>query len=305
MTRQTSMPSACLPRRRRGSGRPCARSSRGGASAPVLVLALVAVAAVLAALWFFVWQRPAPPAAPPAPAAVGRVELPASAPPDAPASAPVAVAEPAASRPMTLPEIESALTAWLGREAVAKFLQLDELPRRVAATTDNLPRSQAASRLWPVQRTPGRFATVERDGRIFIDPANAARYEPLVRFVEGLEPSRAADLYVNLLPMLQQAYEELGFPRHRFHARMMQVVDHLLAARRPAGPVELRLTEVRGSIESERPWVRYEYADPALEQASAGHKILMRIGPEQAQRLQQWLTAFRAEVRRREVPAPR
>lgn len=285
----------------RAGRRPCL----GRLSLPLLVLGAVLIAAAVAAWWFYARVQPPVPAPMPTPAATGKVEPQAPAPPAEPASVAAALPEPVASQALAAPDIDSELTAWLGRQAVAQFLQLDDLPRRITATTDNLARSQAASRLWPVQRTPGRFAVVERDGHLFIDPANASRYEPFVRWVDGLDPARAADLYVRLLPLLQRSYEDLGFPRQRFHARAMAVIDHLLAAPQPSGPVALTLTEVHGDIPSTRPWVRYEYADPAMEQASAGHKILMRLGPGQAQRLKTWLAAFRAQVQQRAGEAPR
>ena len=44
--------------------------------------------------------------------------------------------------------------------------------------------------------------------------------------------------------------------------------------------------EVKGTVASLRPWVRYELADPTLESMSAGRKILLRVGPENQRRLQ-------------------
>ena len=53
---------------------------------------------------------------------------------------------------------------------------------------------------------------------------------------------------------------------------------------------------------SERPWVRYEFADPALQSASAGQKILLRVGPVNQRRLKAQLRSLRAELVRQ---APR
>jgi hypothetical protein len=64
------------------------------------------------------------------------------------------------------------------------------------------------------------------------------------------------------------------------------------------------LTEVRGPVAPERPWVRYEYADPTLQGASAGWKIMLRIGPVNERRLKARLAEWRAELVRR-APASR
>jgi hypothetical protein len=49
-------------------------------------------------------------------------------------------------------------------------------------------------------------------------------------------------------------------------------------------------------VPSLRPWVRYEYADPALEAMSAGRKMLMRTGPDNQARLQAKLKEIRQQL---------
>ena len=71
-----------------------------------------------------------------------------------------------------------------------------------------------------------------------------------------------------------------------------------LQAPEPAGPVQIKLTEVKGDMkgEMERPWVRYEFVDPQLESLSAGQKMLVRMGPVNERRLKAKLTEFRRQV---------
>ena len=86
-----------------------------------------------------------------------------------------------------------------------------------------------------------------------------------------------------------------------FNDRLVEVIDLLLATPEPAEPPRLRLTEVKGPIAPERPWVRYEFADPRLQSLAAGQKILVRMGLANERRVKAWLTAFRAEL----LQAPR
>jgi hypothetical protein len=65
--------------------------------------------------------------------------------------------------------------------------------------------------------------------------------------------------------------------------------------------LKLRLTEVKGPIASLRPWVRYEFADPALESLSSGQKILLRVGPVNERRLKEKLGQLRSELASRAV----
>jgi hypothetical protein len=80
---------------------------------------------------------------------------------------------------------------------------------------------------------------------------------------------------------------------------LLGVIDHLLAAPEAPERIEVVLTEVRGPIPSVRPWVRYEFADPALESASAGHKLMVRVGAAHQRRLKAKLRELRAELVRR------
>jgi hypothetical protein len=73
----------------------------------------------------------------------------------------------------------------------------------------------------------------------------------------------------------------------------------------PTGPLAVTLVDVKGSVPSTRPWVRYELADPALESLSAGRKMLLRTGPDNQRRLQAKLKDIRQRVARPLAPWPR
>jgi len=198
------------------------------------------------------------------------------------------------------PLLREALTELVGRRGALGFLQLDGFVRRVVATVDNLARAQAPTSVWPVHPTPGRFQVLrDAGGGETIHPDNRERYAGLVRAVEAVDIDQAVALYRRLYPLFQQAYEELGYPDRHFNDRLVQVLDHLIATPVPASPPAVRLVEVKGPVPSSRPWVRYEYADPALEAMSAGQKILLRVGADQQTRLQARLKALRERVTRR------
>ncbi|WP_313951037.1 DUF3014 domain-containing protein [Accumulibacter sp.] len=225
--------------------------------------------------------------------------------PAAPAEAPVhhaieAITPPpeAALPPLTDTgsEVSDALIALLGRQQVLTFLDVSDFARRVVATLDNFGRSHAASRLWPVLPAPGRFSVIERDGATYMADSNMDRYKAFVGFASTINTGPAVDLYVRMYPLLQQAYVVLGYPDKYFNNRVVKVIDQLLATPELKEPAPLKLTEVQGPFEAPRPWVRYEYVDPALETLSAGQKILLRMGPENARQLKAKLREFRQRV---------
>ncbi len=281
------------------------------------VLAGVAGAAALAgAAWWFGWVPPsARTAEPPA----------TQAPEPRVAEAPASVPEPVASGPQhpvdsaqappppSLKDsdafITQALGEWLGSDRIAALLHLDDIVRRIVVTVDNLPRTQAPSRLWPVQPAPQHLAVQAEPGSAVdengaplhatIAPANAARYQALVALVEAIPRDRAVLLYRQLYPLFQQTYVDLGYPKGYFNDRLVAVLGHLQETPEPRGPLRLQLTRVQGDVPSTRPWVRYEFADPHLQALSSGQKMMLRIGPENARRVK----AVLADVRRRLVSA--
>jgi len=271
------------------------------------VAALLLTALGLGALY---WVQQRPRSAP-----VERSAPIAEAPAD-PASAPAepAIRHPldpalAASAPLPAPgdaqsQWRQALAEVIGRAAVTRFMQTENFAQRFVVTVDNLARVHAAPRLWPVQPTPGRFS-VSGDGELRnVAAENAGRYTPFVTMATSIDARRAAAAYARMYPQLQSAYEELGYPNRYLNDRVVEVIDHLLATPEPpsAGPL-MQLTEVKGSVPSTQPWLRYEFADPDLQALSSGQRILLRVGPAHRQALKAKLSELRGMVTR--APASR
>jgi hypothetical protein len=236
--------------------------------------------------------------------------------PAAPASAPAA--EPAVARhPIEAPAqagarplpaldrsdgaVRQALIELLDAKIVASMLLTESFVRHAVGTVDNLGRAHAAPRLWPVAPMPGRFTVRpgSEGGESQIGAANAQRYAAFVAFAAAIDAERAAAFYKAHYPLFQAAYRELGYPSGHFNDRLVEVIDLLLATPQPAEPLAVRLTEVKGPLAPERHWVRWEFADPALEALPAGQKMMLRMGGENAQRLKTQLQAFRHAVARR------
>jgi hypothetical protein len=283
-----------------------------------VALGLVLTAVLIGALAWYLWPQPEPPAPPPAPRPVLRPAEPvASAPlPPAPVEPVIqhpvqAIETPPPVEPKPLPKLDASdarlkedLGTWLGRKKVQQFLQLDTFVRRVVVTVDNLAREHAAPSMWPVQTTPGRFTTLKQGEKEIVSPDNAQRYSALVQFIDVVDARQGVQLYVTLYPLFQQAYEELGYPKGYFNDRLVAVIDKLLATPVYEQPLEVYLVEVKGPIPSERPWLRYEFADEALQNLTAGQKMLLRTGPVNHRRLRAKLLEIRKLLTKAALPAP-
>ena len=88
--------------------------------------------------------------------------------------------------------------------------------------------------------------------------------------MEGVEAKRLVATYVQLYPLFQAAYQELGYPNGYFNDRLIEAIDDMLAAPDIAAP---KLAQ---------PKVLYEFADPALENLSAGRRSSCAWAPRTA-----------------------
>ena len=202
----------------------------------------------------------------------------------------------AAQTPAGPLDVDAALTELFGRKVVLSMFQLQDFPRRLVATVDNLGRLQAPARLWPVNPAGGTLIVEKNDGAFVISADNGLRYTPYVLLMETVDLRQVVAAYVRLYPLLQQAYEDLGYPNLYFNDRLVDVIDQLLATPDVSGPLQVRLPQINGPLQPQRPWVLYEFADPALQSLSAGQKILLRMGPVNERRVKAKLEELRRLV---------
>lgn len=232
------------------------------------------IAVLVACVGFLFWQYGRSPDEPPAVAAAS------------PSPSPE---EPAILYPVTASDAEGPLPALgdsdalaqkvLGRlfgvESFAKLFRIDGMIRRFVATVDNLPRKTVPQNLVPLRPVEGRFTP---------DAGNHRRYLPYVQLAEAVDAKILVATYQALYPLLQDAYEELGYPDGYFNDRLVVAIDDLLDAPEVAAP------------ELTQPNVLYVFADPALEARSSGQKIMIRMGTENAARVKTRLRAIRTEL---------
>ena len=234
-----------------------------------------ALAVVGASVWYFslISQKPQqPPLQAPAPAPPA-IRYPVK--PDGPPAEPLP----------TLNESDSAMRdalAVLFGKDLEKFFNLNDIVHRIVATIDNLPRDSVPLRLMPVKPVPELLVTTRAGEGLALSRKNSARYDPYVRLAEAVPTQALVAVYRRFYPLFQKQYENLGYPDRYFNDRLVEVIDHLLEAPEADQPVLLS-----------QPGVLYQFADPKLERLSAGQKILLRMGRENALKIKATLREIR------------
>jgi Protein of unknown function (DUF3014) len=235
---------------------------------PPLPLGLIALAVVmvlgLGTAVYFLYRRQAP----------------------APATAPSSVggtASPAPSEPpVSLPSLDESdgfvrqlaqglsshpqLSAWLAAKG---------LVRTFAVCVQNIAEGRSPAQFVPFLAPRERFKVVEKAGRPVADPRSFAAYDDFADAVASLDTPGAARVYRTMLPLLNAAYAELGYPNTDFSKPLQRAIARLLETPLPEGDVALK-----------KGVVFYEYADPAFEELSLAQKQLLRTGPRNAKILQ-------------------
>jgi hypothetical protein len=246
------------------------------------------LALIAAGLGYYWWQEQAAPPAP-IPVAAAPVVPPAVSPPT---ETPPAIQHPLEPVEQPLPALDASDAALAEKLAelvgLARWQALflpDRIVRRIVASVDNLPRKDAPVSMWPLKPAKDWLVTTGEGETLAIAPANAARYDAYAVLVRHIDVAVLAAFYRRYYPLFQQAYEELGFPGAYFNDRLVAALDDLLATPEPARPPLL-----------EQRKVRYRFADPDLENRSAGQKILLRIGVAHARAVKARLRELRAAV---------
>lgn len=245
-------------------------TSRG----PILLIALAGLIVGGAAAWW--WTR----ASPSTPAAV------------ATNSTEAAVAE-AKVPERTLPplgQMDTFLRALLGALSshpdFARWLATDDLIKQMASGIDRISRGQSPAADLLVLRPDGEFGTQGRRNALTIDPASYRRYDRLAAMVESLEARGVVEAYRTIEPRLDEAYRALGRTQSGVSDAVALSLQLLIDTPIPAEPVAV--VPGKGAT--------FAFRDPQFEQLAPIQKQLLRMGPDNARRIQARLRDIRAEL---------
>ena len=258
---------------------------------PFLPVVVIIGLAVVAAAYYYWTSRESGEAPPREPAAPSETAPPVQAEPEPEVRYPIDSIATQARESETAPlpplresdeTLQAAASELIGPETLARFFNIKDIARRFVVTVEALPRRKIGNRYNLIKPVTGDFAIRGKNDDTSLSAANYSRYTSLVILAETVETEKLIRLYVRFYPLFQEEYRDLGYPKRYFNDRVVEAIDDLLAA-----------PEIEGSIKLTQPKVMYEFADPALESLSAGRKMMIRMGPENAAKIKAKLREIR------------
>lgn len=166
--------------------------------------------------------------------------------------------------------------------AFAEWLATDDLIRRFVVSVENIAEGANPARHVRFLQPDARLATTAAAGGMRIDPASYDRYDTLASVVASLDAAGTAELVRRLMPLMNEAYRELGHPDGGFERTLGRAIDRLLDVSAPA-----EAPAVFGTAGY------YLYENPALEELPPVEKQFLAMGPDNVARVQAKLREIR------------
>ncbi|HSM12831.1 MAG TPA: DUF3014 domain-containing protein [Thermoanaerobaculia bacterium] len=255
---------------------PPAPPERPSSPGAVIAIAVVLALGIGAGAWYWLGRdRPEPAPAVGAPA-------PEPAPSAAAPAAPALELPPLNASDALLREVAGRLSAhprWIA------WLAHENLARRFVASVINVAEGVSPAGQLRFLTPAEPFRVRGSGGRTVIDAASYHRFDTLTEVFDSLDEPGVAELYRQLHPLFDEAYREVGDPERDFDQTLALAIGNLLRVQVPDRPIEV----VAGGAS-------WQLADRDLESWNTAEKHLLRLGPDNARRVQAKLRALAGAI---------
>ena len=172
------------------------------------------------------------------------------------------------------------------RDPVLKELvSRDNLLLKSVTATDLIARGKNPISQFGYLKPKGRLLVEERDGRLYLSERNYQRYDRFIRALESVDGAEMGRMYYRMSHLARKVYEPLGSEETDWQKVLGKTLDLMINFEVPGGEIELA---GRGGI--------YIYVDDRLESLPPSQKALIRMGPENATRLQRKLRELKRYI---------
>lgn len=170
--------------------------------------------------------------------------------------------------------VQEKLAGLTWRTELLKLLINEDMIRRFVVFTDNFSQGVLAYEHSPFINPQTAFSVNESslaDGSkvLLWDDNSYQRFEVYVSLIRSIDSDTLVQWYIELKPLIDEAYEELGYPDEDFSDVLRDAIIKVLDMELPKERIELV-----------QPSVMYRYKSEELEELDDSEKLLLRIGKE-------------------------
>jgi hypothetical protein len=199
-----------------------------------------------------------------------------------PESVPVFVPEPVEPPPPVVTEATAdsyareIIDSINGGKALKEFVAGNYVIERAVAITDALRRGEVPYKLLPVGKPASAFPISDDGLRVTMNPAGFARYDAFANWVNSLDVDAIIVAFNDYESLATAALANMGVNDFDIRGAALAATTQILAT--PSLPEGAEL------MRNEANWV---YMDPEIEALTAVQKQILRMGPENAELVQQ------------------
>lgn len=150
---------------------------------------------------------------------------------------------------------------------------------------DNASRGELVSQFSPLQAPKDKFSAQQVEGDLLsfeFNNSDFTRYDNYAELLVSLPLEKSLAIYKDLTPAIDEAHMELGYEAGTFDRKLKRALDFLIDA--PVLSEEVKLVA---------PSAMYQFADAELEGLMSIQKLLLRMGPENQQKVRAKLVEFK------------
>ncbi|GLS92361.1 hypothetical protein GCM10007916_34320 [Psychromonas marina] len=161
----------------------------------------------------------------------------------------------------------------------------NDIISNVVVFIDNFSRGELVTSFSPLLTPSEPFSIKEVKNILIMDSKSYQRYDNYAQLVDNIDVENFISLYSQLTPLIDQAYQDIGYEKGSFQDTFNKAITEVLDT-----PI------IRYNIELNSPSVIYKYADENLETLPDTQKLMLRMGPDNLQKIQLKLAQIQNEL---------
>ena len=156
---------------------------------------------------------------------------------------------------------------------------------RIAAIVDSSSQGVVIHRMLALKPLKEKFPIAEKERILVMDPTGYRRFDPYVEALVSIEASELRELFHEYRFYLEQAYAALGYQEEELDNAIIKSLDQIISA-----------PTIKTAIGIVKHEAVYRFLDEDLEALPELHKQLLRMGPDNVEKIQSFAKNLRASL---------